>query len=394
MRRNPDFIQAFLDYTDNSESAETIRLWSAIACVASVLERRVSMTWGHTTIYPNLYTIIIAPSGARKGEPMVVARDLLKDTGVTISPERITDEALIRLIADSTDSFQDLNGRIRFQSAVTVLGEELSVFLRNKDLCFMADLTALYDCRDDWEYKTKGAGTDSLKGPCLNILVSSAPDWLPMILPIEAVGGGFTSRCFFIVEEKKGKIVADPNINMPSQEDRTNLIVDLEKMKSLVGEFTFSKKARDFYISWYEEEEAKEGQNEITAKDPKLAGYVTRRATHIKKLGMCLAVSRGNRLIIEVEDLERGLAYMKKAEKKMPDAFRSIGRSSHAAVMDQVLTILKTEGSIKKSVLMRMVQRDLDFSDFSQIEMALEAMHYITRVIQPQSGDVVFKYIG
>lgn len=395
MKRSGDFISAFLSYTENSESPYTLRKWSAIACIASVLERRVFMQWGHTTIYPNLYTIFIAPSGARKAEPMTVAGDLLKDAGVNLSPERITDEALIRLIANSTDSFQDNNSRIRFQCAVTVIGEELSVLLRNKDLCFMADLTALYDCRDNWKYETKGAGSDEIKGGCLNLLVSSAPDWLPSILPIEAVGGGFTSRCFFIVEDKKGKVIPDPNLNMPSDKKRQALLYDLEKLHGLVGEFKFSKKAYDFYINWYETEEAKLAKNEVPIKDPKLAGYITRRATHIKKLSMCYSASYRSTLSINEEDIIEALATMEHAEVNMANAFRSIGRSEHAAVLEEVLTILRTEGKITKPALMRMIQRDLDFGEFGKIEDTLVAMNYIDIIRRPMNGQAdIYKFKG
>lgn len=388
-----DFISAFLAYTENSESSEVLRRWSALACIASVLERRVFMTWGHTTIYPNLYTIIIAPSGARKGEPLMVAKDLLKRSGVRLIPERITDEALLKLIAGSVDSFKDEKGRIRFQCAVTILGEELSVLLRNKDICFMADLTALYDCRDDWTYETKGAGTDEIHGGCLNLLVSSAPDWLPMILPIEAVGGGFTSRCFFIVEGKKGKIVADPNLNMPTARAKQQLIYKLERLHSLVGEYKFCKEAYNFYIKWYEEEEAKLERNEFPIKDPKLANYVSRRGTHIKKLSMIMSASRGGSLKIELKDIKEALRVMVSAERTMPDAFSSIGRSSHAAVLNQILKILEAQKSISKPELMRMVQRDLDFADFAQIEIALEAMGYIKKILRPGKS-TIFQWQG
>ena len=257
----------------------------------------------------------------------------------------------------------------------------------------MADLTALYDCRDDFTYETKGAGKDEIKGVCLNLLVSSAPDWLPSILPVEAVGGGFTSRCFFIVEEGMGKIVPDPNVGMPDKDKKQDLIYDIEKIHSLVGEYKFSSKAHAFYIDWYEKERESIKQNTSLIKDPKLAGYESRKATHLKKLAMVFTASKNSKLIIEEAEIKEALATMLHAEKAMPNAFRSIGRSQHAAVLEQVLGILRREGEIGKAELMRMVQRDLDFSDFAQIEMALEAMAYITRIIRP-GKPTLFRYRG
>lgn len=393
MRCHPDFIGGFLKYTENSESSEKLRLWAATATVAAALERKCYMTWGHTTLFPNLYIIIVAPSGARKGEPMVVARDLMSAADVILSAERITDEALLKFLAESQNIFKDPDsGRHVEHCSVTVIGEELSVLLRNKDISFMADLTALYDCRDNWKYQTKGSGTDEIKGGCLNLLVSTAPDWLPTILPPEAVGGGFTSRCFFVVESLKGKTVADPNLAMPDPEKRRRLLADLEQVKVMAGAFNLSKEAYDFYINWYETQEADLAKGILPVQDPKLANYVSRRATHIKKLGMVLSASRSDSRIVERTDLERALSMMLSIEENMGDAFKTIGHSKNAAVLEQVIDVLRARKSITKRELLRLVQRDLDFTEFAQIERALEEMGYIQRVISGKS--TIFKFTG
>jgi len=349
------------------------------------------MKWGHTTVYPNLYIIIIAPSGARKAEPMVISRDLLSNCGVKLAAERITDEALLKFVAKSIDSYKGEDGIPKFQCAATVLGEELAVLLRHHNSEFMADLTALYDCADKWKYETKGAGTDDIRGVCLNLTVSSAPDWLPMVLPIEAVGGGFTSRCFFIVEDRKGKVVSDPNINMPPEEHRIDLIHDLEKIHSVVGEARFSQTAYDFYINWYEEQERLLAENEFPMKDPRLQYYVSRRATHIKKVAMACKISRGDSLIIDEQDLTRALSYMEKAEERMPDAFKSIGRSKHAAIIEEMLEYLRLHHTCNRQELMRHSKRDLDFAEFAQVEAALESMGHI-QIIRRQGGLISYKY--
>lgn len=390
-RFHKNFINAFLSYTNNSESSERIRLWAAISTVAAALERRCHLTWGHTTIYPNLYTIIVAPSGARKGEPLVISRKLLQDVGVTLVAERITDEALLNFIAKSQDTFQDTRGKLRFQCAVAIVGEELSVLLRNKDVGFMADLTALYDCRDHWTYQTKGSGTDELTGGCLNILASTAPDWLPSIFPVEAVGGGFTSRCFFVVEEKRGKIVPDPNSNMPDESERIALQHDLELIMGITGEYTLTPEAMEFYTEWYikDAEQYETGQYHIT--DYKLSNYISRRATHIKKLGMIISAAQNSSCLITRDNLEVALSYLLDIEALMPEAFKTLGHSNDATLLDAALSILKARKEISRAKLMRLLKRDMDFGAFASLELTLLEMQYIERskagILKYKGGD-------
>jgi hypothetical protein len=212
------------------------------------------MKWGRSTIFPNLYVVLVGPSGrAKKGTALEFATPIIKTVGVKLIEGAITREKLIRRMGDSVGNFTDsCSGRLCFQSAATCISDELSVFLGQGNIKFLADLCNWYDCPPDWVYDTKNEGTDVLEGVCFNLIGATAPDWLPSILPKEAVGGGFTSRVVWIVEEDKGKTVPEPTVDEKLQEV---LEKDLERIFLMTGEFKFNEEARKHYVSWYIEQD-------------------------------------------------------------------------------------------------------------------------------------------
>ena len=75
-RQLVDWIDAYLKFTEKSEPPKMFHLWCAISVIASVLERKCRLEWGTITFYPNMYIVLVAPSGkARKGTAMGVPLD-------------------------------------------------------------------------------------------------------------------------------------------------------------------------------------------------------------------------------------------------------------------------------------------------------------------------------
>ena len=64
----PDWVEGFIDLTDNIQSPLIFRKWAAITILAGALERKV---WVHTkgsNLYPNMFTILVGPPGVGKSE--------------------------------------------------------------------------------------------------------------------------------------------------------------------------------------------------------------------------------------------------------------------------------------------------------------------------------------
>ena len=147
-----DWLSTYLAYTENTEPPNSYHVWTAISVIASALQRKVWLNWGHESIYPNMYIVLIGPSGrCRKGTAMNIGKRLLvaiKD--VTITAESVTREALIRLMKGAINNMTDPRhpSRITVHCSITVISEELAVFLGQNDVRFLSNLTDWYDSRD------------------------------------------------------------------------------------------------------------------------------------------------------------------------------------------------------------------------------------------------------
>jgi len=395
-RKLYDWLSSYLEYTENSESPISYHTWAGITCVSAAFQRKVYMRLGHSTLYPNNYIVLVGPSAsARKGEPLVIARDIVEELNLYVVGEDSTPEALIRDIKGSEQMFRDeTTGNMKFHSSVTGFMEELAVFTGKQNTAFLAYLTNWYDSRDRWVRRTKHQGTDEIIGMCFNFIASTAPDWLPHILTREAIGGGFTSRCIFVVEERKRQTVLDPNAKPPSQKLRLDLIHDLEIIQTLNGEYQWSPEAKKAYEAWYAEEDEKILQGKPLLGDPALDGYVSRRPAHIRKISMAMAASAHNGLIVELDDFERAMLLLATAEKKMSRIFTGVGRGRYVAETDLVISYLKSRKHISKSQLLRDLYRHLDEAAFTSIIDVLKDMKVVRVRISNEDNEVYYDYRG
>lgn len=395
-RRFNDWISAYLEYVDDTEPPLSYHTWVGLFNIASCLRRQCFLQWGTDKIFPNLFVILVGPSGkCRKGTAMRLGYSVLKNIKIKIAAERITPEALIKRMKNSAANFTDPQTRqLQIHSSLTVLSEELSVFLGQNNVKFLADLTDLYDCKEEWTYETKMSGTDSVQGVCLNLLGATAPDWLISILPQEAIGGGFTSRIIFVVEEDKRKTVAKNIKTKRTEMLRKYLTEDLERIALLAGQYVFSPDAEEMYVSWYSEQDIQNRKGNAAVKDPRLAGYTDRRQTHLRKLCMVFSASRGDDMLIIPSDFERSLNVLEAAEVKMPRVFAGIGTARFAASTEKILTLIARRKQITKSEILALMFRDVDAETIELIERTLEAMNVIKKKTDPMTNSVTYIYCG
>lgn len=396
-RRLSDWLSGYLKYASNTEPPISYHTWIGLSMIAGVLQRRCYLRWGFETIYPNLYIVLVGPSGrCRKGTAISLGKDILTQIqSVSLTSESTTREALIKYMKEATKNFSDPDlGVIRFHCSLMCISEELSVFLGQNDIKFLADLTDWYDSRDKWTYRTKSSGTDEIEGVCFNLLGATAADWLQSILPQEAIGGGFTSRIIFIVEENKGKTVPVYNRSSDENDLRKYLIEDLERISTMAGEFTFSPDAQQQYVQWYQNTEAQGKKGKYAIDDPRFAGYCDRRATHIRKLCMIFSASRSNDQMIQTIDFDRALKTLNAAEVKMPRVFGGLGTAKYSQATEKILTYIANKKVVKRADLLLKFYRDVDGPTLEIIEDVLEKMKVITIARDPVKGEVIYTYKG
>lgn len=394
-----DWITAYLRLVENTEPPISYHVWVAISSIAAALQRKVWLSWGFECIRPNLYVILVGPSGkARKGTAINIGKSLLHELAclrsLSIASEDMTRESLIRAMRRSISSYQTPDGKIHFHCSLTAFSEELGVFLGVNDANFLLTLTDWYDSAESWTYETKNQGTDSLQGVCFNLLGATAPDWFQTVLPREAVGGGFTSRIIFVVEEEKGKTVPKPVVTEEEERLRKSLIHDLCRINSMIGEFKFSPDGEEAYVKWYEEHDKEMAAGRPPVEDPRFSGYCERKATHLRKLMMIMSASRGDSMTITKQDFERASKILRAAELKMNKAFGGLGRAKYADSTEAVMNYIRAVGAVARSDVLRRFYRDVDAPTMRIIEEVLVQMKVIQIRELVDRGDRVYIWVG
>ncbi len=369
-----DWLNAYVDYTKNSEPPRSYHLWTGISVLAAALQRKVYIKWYMGKMHPNLFTVLVGPSGkCRKGTALAFGQDLIRQVpGIRMISQRTTTEQLIRDMKESLSEFTEPSTQqIELHCSMTVMSGELAVFLGNSNIDFLAVLTNLYDSEDTWEYRTKHQGQDKIKGVCLNFLGGTAPDWIKTMIPEAALGGGFTSRIIWIVEWDKGKIVADPTPTPRMYTLRDQLIGDLEHIYTMAGEMVQEAAAIEYYEEWYEEQT----KNPPFEGDGKFGGYCARRAAHVRKLSMILSASRSPERLIRLEDLKRAITLLEAAEITMPEAFTGLGKGLYTNIGETVLSfMLKTQQPVRQSELLRRLYPDVNLYS---LEIAMQSLVFM-----------------
>jgi hypothetical protein len=385
-RSLPDWITGFLKYKENSESPRSYLMWSACSTIAAALQRKCYMKWD-AEIYPNMYVILVGPSGCRKSDGIKLARSLAEKLNIPILGEKNTTEAVIQTMSRATTAQQGT--RITMHSSMSCFVEEFSIFM-NRDTNSIGPFTNWYDCPNEWRYHTKHQGDDTIVGVYVNVLGATAPQWLPGIFSMEAIRGGFTSRCIFVVEEKKFQTVADPTINKPDKQLFAQLSRDLERIQSMAGEFRFDEDAHREYVEWYEREDKKLSQGKPNLMDENFQGYNTRRGTHVKKLCIVMSTSRSDDYTIRVKDFRRALTSIETAEKKMPLVFAEIGEGRYSSVLSRIKNYIEQYRTVTRSEILNYFERNLDTQSYENIMKMLTNQKVVTKIID--KGEELYRW--
>lgn len=375
-RECSNWIESYLEFTDNSEPPYLYRKWVAINVIAACLRRKCYLPWGSETFFPNMYIVLVGPPGkARKGTAMKPGQKMLRDCNIKLAAESITREALVRELKNSSETIIDpKTGEMEFHSSLTVFSKELSVFLGYNNQQLMMDLTDWFDCDDSWTYRTKHQGTDDIIGVWLNLIGATTPQLIRTSMPSDAIGLGLASRIVFVYEHKKAKTVVDPFPTKYELELRYKLMDDLDRIKMIQGPFQISE---DFILRWSEWYPA---QDDNPPFDNELfAGYFERRGTHVMKLSIIMNVARTNSMVITRVDLDNAIKLLIDTEVKMPYTFSGIGKSSHAEVLSRVMIEVGQRGEVKFGELVDMFKYDASGFDMRRIIETLEMSGYATK---------------
>lgn len=392
-RHLPDWISGFMALTENSEPPVLFRKWSAISTIAAALQRKVRVELGISlTIYPNFYIVLVGPPSAGKGTAMKYASDIINQIpSIRLSAQATSLQALIRRMKETNLTDVDMDtGKQQYHSSLTIFSNEFTVFLGYHNQELIAALCDWYDCHERWTYDTIKRDREEIVGVWVNILAGTTPDNIQSSLPMEAIGGGLTSRIIFVNEERKGKLVIFPHTTRQEMELQQMLIHDLEQIALMSGRFSYTEDAMRFYADW-----CYAADKNPPFVDKKFDGYCGRRRNHLISLAMVCSASRDNDLVLMKDDFELAAMLLAEVEVKMGTVFRGIGRSDISSMINDAITFLHNSATpdVPMFQFARRFEGDADKFTMDRLLTTLEIMNYI-KVIRKPGMDTIIHVLG
>lgn len=331
-RKLGDWIDGFLEFTNELPSPRLFRLWSAITAVGGAAERRLWFESAGEINYPNLFTLLIAPPAVGKTVAIgAVERFWHFTKKLHVAPRSVTRASLVDELAESKRSIPTLNGAGLIEySSLLVAADEFGVLVSAHDLDFLSVLNKLYDNPPIHSEKRRTLKINhQIINPQLTMLAGSQPSFLANLLPEVAWGMGFMARPIMVYSGTPIKVKLF-RATLKDQALRSCLLSDMGQIADLLGMMRVETDVEIELQRWYEE-----GMPPIP-EHSKLVHYNGRRIMHINKLMMISSLSRSNDKTISMIDLNRARDWLLEVETHMPDVFREMAGRSDGQVIHEL----------------------------------------------------------
>jgi hypothetical protein len=164
-KRLDDWIESYVKYNEETESATVYHRWTALSVIAAALRKKVHLSLGRINVYPNLYVVFVGePGGPRKSQAITFGtKRLEKLVDVVVCADAITPQAMIQDLEEAVREQQMPDGSGFKHSSLTVTSKEFETFMGQKteNAKMIIALTDLFDAQEiPWKYRTKNCGSN------------------------------------------------------------------------------------------------------------------------------------------------------------------------------------------------------------------------------------------
>lgn len=377
-----------MEFTRDTESPDQYHFWTAATIIGAASKRQVHLPMGHFRIYPNIYCIIVGPSGARKSAAVSLGSNIALQSGLKRFSDKITAAALIKDLSEASEKrIDEITKDIELCSPVLIYSSELGVFMGPDAYGsgVIADLTDLYDNPSKWEKKTIARDAETVVAPYVSLLAASTPQTLRDVIPPGAVGQGFTSRIIFVWGGGRRKRVPNPEWSVGQGMLEKELIHDLKEVSKVRGLFQFTRGSLDIYQKHYMGRPEPEDEFE----DERLRGYSSRKDIHTLKLAMVLSLADKDELIITEQDMAGAIESIKWLDTGLPSVFSSHGASATVEdvtrIFRQIEVATKRVGYATHSELVRRNYTAIGYQDFGVVIETLKEAGAIEEILTPNA---------
>lgn len=369
------FLHKYMQYMSPLETPLAYDFWTGLWLISTAVGRNIVVNRPHAPVFLNLYVVLCADAGStRKSTAVrrceaVYSAARLGEYGYPITGS-ITPERLSEQLA--------LQSNEHGSSAANIIISELVQFLGRESyaLAMPGLLTDLYDSPAIRTISRVGSGNHTIRNTYVTFLAASTPSWLIRAINPDVIEGGFTSRCLFIIAEKRKRLVAWPDGEINAGLDTcSESLLHLRKKALHWGRegISLTDTALAKFVAWYN------GRSSVVHADAFRSSFDAREDHHILRLAALLACNDLS-FKIDVHHLNHAIKIIATHRDEAAALF-SVSKESTRIVagIDKLRTTLIQAGELGIS------QTDLIFKtrrgiNSRELDYALAIMHEMEMV--------------
>lgn len=344
------WLDGYLDYTSESESPAQFHFGAVVGAIAGCLKRQPLIGWEAMPTYPNMYILLVGPTGSRKTTAALRAVKTVQEACKELyvlpaegSPQGFA-RALKRRYAETGTCADGL-----------VVSEEYSVlFGGDKYKEALAQwFTQWYDCPSLWERALSGEEFFSFEKPYVSIVGCSNKPWLKA-MPASAITGGFFPRHHIFDAPGPRHRKAIPLFNTALLADlasalRTNLSCVQPIMR-------LNDTSIRYLNNWYTNDLAVQ---EALSSDEQTSAWFSRKQAALMKLACIWQIADGGPADeLCVEWLEQSRGVLDWIDFAVSDVYRSLGTTQEGEPQEAVLAYIESHGGRTSEAIMSRALRN------------------------------------
>lgn len=371
-RKLTNWLDGYREYTELWEPPAIFNTWVGLLTLAAATQRRVWLEDANNRIYPNLFVVLVAPSGVGKTSAMREARGFIEAaiSADHISPSKITGAKLLQRMSAARMWDEDAGT----MSPYVIWAEELPSFLGPDSYKsgMIADLTTLYDCPDRWQKDTKNKGIDEIEAPYLCMLAGTTASGIFDVLPPGSVTQGFTARLIFVHATYNERRVVEKPYTANHVKLAQWLTNDIQIISKLKGPARFSDFARTLWTEYYLSRPY--AQDEFA--DVRLQGYAARKPFYVKKIALLLSLAESDSLVVDAGHVERAFVLLNELDLTLRAVYEEIAPNIVIQHYGRIVRKLSKSrnGTMAHSELLRTFSYTMDAQEFTKAMSSLIEM--------------------
>jgi hypothetical protein len=383
------WFRGYLDYTRESEAPAQFHFGAALTCISGALQRRPLIGWqGSTRLWPNIYTLLVGPTGTRKSTAIARALELVQTAFGTMlnvlpsegSPQGYAGELRRRNlegspIADGLGVASELTAMLGRDTYKDALGKWLTAWYDND-----------FGPTEIWSRALKGEGRYELTRPYVCFIGASNMTWLRE-LPESLVKAGYMPRHLTFSAAGKRHIKANPQFDEIECMALTTLL--RERIVDLPDRMVLSGDAAMYMDRWYEGRIAM--QEEAAQDDELFSAWLGRKLPHALKIACVWQLADGGpKDELQEKWMRQATRLVDWMDSGVVNVYRALGTTGEGMAADAVLRLVERRGGkLTLDLIARTLKNRYNKRSVLDAVQMLVFAGMLTQVADPVGGAIV-----